>query len=117
MFEITGPLQSLLKLRNISIFMILQESKTNLEKLPTIKLPSRLTGLKEIPVQSFLREMRAYKKINFENKQTSTFATTIDVVVPIIVFIVTVACIIKRFSHLNCNRLANLHDHMITCCW
>lgn len=30
-------------------------------------------------------------------------------------FIVTVACIIKRFSHLNCKRLANLHDHVITC--
>ena len=66
-------------------------------------------------MQGFLREMHAYKKINFENKQTWTFATTIVVVISIIVFIVTVACIIKRFSHLNCKRLTNLHDHVITC--
>ena len=45
------------------------------------------------------------KKINFANKQTWTFAVTIVVVVSIIVFLVTVACIIKRFSHLNCKRL------------
>ena len=115
MFERSDPLQSLLKLRNISQFTIWQESKANFEKLPTIKLPSRLTDLKEIPMQGFLREMHAYKKINFENKQTWTFATTVVVVVSIIVFIVTVACIIKRFSHINCKRLANLHDHVITC--
>ena len=30
-------------------------------------------------------------------------------------FKVTVTCIIKRFSHLNGKRLANLHDHMISC--
>ena len=66
-------------------------------------------------MQGFLHEMRTYKKINFENKQTRTFATIIVVVVSIIVFIVTVACIIKPFSHFNCKRLANLHDHVITC--
>ena len=32
-------------------------------------------------MQGFLREMHAYTKINFENKQTWTFATTIVVVV------------------------------------
>ena len=72
MFERSDLLQSLLKLQNISQLTIWQESKANFEKLPAIKLPSRLTDLEYIPMQGFLREMHAYKKINFENKQTWT---------------------------------------------
>lgn len=113
-FERSDPLQSLLKLRNISHFEIWRESKTNFEKLSPIKLPPRLTELKEIPMQGFLREMHAYKKINVKDNSTWTFATTMIVIVIIIVVTVTVICIIKRFSHLKCKRLANLHDREIT---
>ena len=66
-------------------------------------------------MHDFLREMSAYKKINFENKQTWTFTTTITVVLSMILFIVTVACIFKQFSYFSCKKLANLHGHVITC--
>ena len=102
MFDRSDPLQCLLKLRNISYFTMWQESKTNFEKLPTIKLPSRLKDLKKTPMHGFLREMHAYKKIHFENEETWTFSTTVVVVVSIIMCIVAVVCISKRFSHLNC---------------
>lgn len=117
MFERSDPLQSLLKLHNISQFAIWQNSKREFENLSPIKLPSHLTGLKEIPIEGFLREMRAYKKVNIEKKQTWTFTTIIIVTVSVITFIVAIVCIVMRkcnFSHLICKRLANVHEHEIT---
>ena len=62
MFEWSDPSKSLLKLRNISQFTIWQDSKANFEKLPTIKLPSRLTDLNEIPSKAFYAKRTLIKR-------------------------------------------------------
>ena len=111
-FDIADPMQSLLKLHNISELVIWREFKTHFENLSTIILPSHLNDLKEIPLQSFIHEMRAYKNIKVHDKQTGTFVITIIVIVSIIAFIITVVCIIKKFSLINfCKKVANLHEH------
>ena len=62
-FERSDPLQVLLKLHNISQFSIWNDSKAEFEKLRPISLPSHLSGLKEIPMQSFLHETRAKERL------------------------------------------------------
>ena len=47
-------MKELLKLHNISHFSIWNDSKTDFVKFKSLKLPSHLLGLKEIPMQSFL---------------------------------------------------------------
>ena len=54
--------------------------------------------------------MRAYKRINVDNKNNWTFVNTIIVFVSIIAVIITVVFIIKKFSLTNCKRVANLHE-------
>lgn len=91
-FEMSDPLQVLLKLHNMSQFSIWNSSKTEFTKLKSIGMPSHLTGLKEIPMQSFLRESRTYKTVNFDDTKTETnwaFVMMI-IVVSILVVIVVV---------------------------
>ena len=76
----SDPLQSLLKLHNTSHFFIWNNSKTEFAKLEHISLPSHLSGLKEIPMQNFLRETRAYKTINFDDDESSNNWTLVAVI-------------------------------------
>lgn len=110
------PLQSLLKLHNTSQFSIWNNSKTEFAKLKHISLPSHLLGLKEIPMQSFLRETRAYKTINFDDDESSNNWTLVAVILvaSVLVIIVIVWLVVrKRKCYLNQiigKRLANVHD-------
>ena len=112
----SDPLQSLLKLHNTSHFFIWNNSKTEFAKLKHISLPSHLSGLKEIPMQNFLRETRAYKTINFDDDESSNNWTLVAVILVASGFaiIVIVWLIVrKRKCYLNQiigKRLANVHD-------
>ena len=55
-FERSDPLQALLKIHNITNISIWNDSKTDFVKLKSLKLPSHLLDLKEIPMQNFLLE-------------------------------------------------------------
>ena len=49
-------------------------------KFKSLNLPSHLLGLKEIPMQSFLRETGLYKSINFDNDKGKTNWTLVTVI-------------------------------------
>ena len=116
-FERSDPLQALLKLHNITNFSIWNDSKTNFVKLKSLKLPSHLLDLKEIPMQNFLRETGIYKSINVDDVKSSTNWTVV-----VIISIASVLCIIiivwfmlRKFKCSQMNRIigkrwANNHD-------
>ena len=112
----SDPLQSLLKLHNTSHFFIWNNSKTEFAKLKHISLPSHLSGLKEIPMQNFLRETRAYKTINFDDDESSNNWTLVAVILVASGFAIIVIIwliVRKRKCYLNQiigKRLANVHD-------
>ncbi|MEW8561899.1 MAG: hypothetical protein AB2541_07330 [Candidatus Thiodiazotropha sp.] len=115
-FEMSDPLQALLKLHNISQFSIWNDSKTECEKLETVKMPSHLTGLKKIPMQSFLRETRAYKTINLEHNKTENSWTTVTavIIVSVIIILIIVWLIVRKskcyFGQIIGKQFANVHD-------
>lgn len=53
-------------------------------------MPAHLTGLKEIPMQSFLRETRAYEQINVDDKNTENNWTFVAVIIAASVLIIIV---------------------------
>ena len=115
-FERSDPLQVLLKLHNISQFSIWNDSKAEFEKFRPINLPSHLSGLKEIPMQSFLRETRAYKTVNIDDNQNNnswTFVAIIIVVSALAVIVIVWLMVRKRNCYLTQiigKRRANMHD-------
>ena len=115
-FERSDPLQVLLKLHNISQFSIWNDSKAEFEKFRLISLPSHLSGLKEIPMQSFLRETRAYKTVNVDDNQNDnswTFVAIIIVVSALAVIVIVWLMVRKRNCYLTQiigKRRANMHD-------
>ena len=116
-FERSDPLQALLKLHNITNFSIWNDSKTDFVKLKSLKLPSHLLDLKEIPMQNFLRETGIYKSVKVDNVKSSTNWTVVA-----IISIASVLCIIiifwfmlRKFKCIQMNRIigkrwANNHD-------
>ena len=78
-FERSDPLQALLKLHYITNFSIWNDSKTNFVKLKSLKLPSHLLDLKEIPMQNFLRETGIYKSVKVDNVKSSTNWTVVAI--------------------------------------
>lgn len=115
-FERSDPLRALLKLRNISHFSIWSDSKTEFSKLKSINMPAHLTGLKEIPMQSFLRETRAYKTIDFDDENSGSYWTFVAIIIVVSVLIIIVIgwyIARKRKYHVSKiigKRLANVHD-------
>lgn len=115
-FERTEPLKGLLKLHNISQFVIWNVSKTEFEKLKPVNIPSHLKGLKEIPMQTFLRETRAYKTIQVDdNKNNSHWAYAIVVAAALSFIIISIICLVTRkstcnFSQIIGKRRANVYD-------
>ena len=115
-FERSDPLQVLLKLHNISQFSIWNYSKAEFEKFRPISLPSHLSGLKEIPMQSFLREARAYKTVNVNDNQNNSSWTFVAIIIVASAFAVIVIVWLIAWKH-NCyltqiigKRQANMHD-------
>lgn len=79
-FEGSDPLQALLKLHNITIFSIWNDSKTDFVKLKSMKLPSHLLDLKEILMRNFLRETGIYKSVNVEDVKSSKNWTIVAII-------------------------------------
>ena len=115
-FERSDPLQVLLKLHNISQFSIWNDSKAEFEKFRPISLPSHLSRLKEIPMQSFLRETRSYKTVNVDDNQNNnswTFVAIIIVVSTLAVIVIVWLMTRKRNCYLTQiigKRQSNMHD-------
>ena len=115
-FERSDPLQVLLKLHNISQFSIWNDSKAEFDKFRPISLPSHLSAFKEIPMQSFLRETRAYKTFNVDNNQNNTSCTFVAIIIFASALAVTVIVWLiagKRICYLTQiigKRQANIND-------
>ena len=79
-------------------------------------MPSHLSGLKEIPVRSFLRETRAYKTVNIDDNQNNnswTFVAIIIVVSALAVILIVWLMTRKGNCYLTQiigKRQANMHD-------
>ena len=116
-FERSDPLQALLKLHNITNFSIWNDSKTDFVKLKSIKLPSHLLDLKEIPMQNFLRETGIYKSVNVDNVKSSTNWTVVAIIsiASVLCIIIIVWFMLRKFKCSQMNRIigkrwANNHD-------
>ena len=116
-FERLDPLQALLKLHNITNFSIWNDSKTNFGKLKSLKLPSHLLDLKEIPMQNFLRETGIYKSVNVDNVKSSTNWTIVAIIsiASVLCIIIIVWFMLRKFKCIQMNRIigkrwANNHD-------
>ena len=87
-FQMSDPLYSLLKIQNISLFHIWNNSKTEFTELMSLNLPSYLMGLKEIPMQNFIHGMKTYKAVNVnDNTKTSWLLIIIILIVSVIIVI------------------------------
>ena len=116
-FERSDPLQALLKFHNITNFSIWNDSKTDFVKLKSIKLPSHLLDLKEIPMQNFLRETGIYKSVNVDNVKSSTNWTVVAIIsiASVLCIIIIVWFMLRKFKCIQMNRIigkrwANNHD-------
>ena len=116
-FERSDPLQALLKLHNITNFSIWNDSKTDFVKLKSLKLPSHLLDLKEIPMQNFLRETGIYKSVNVDNVKSSTNWTVVAIIsiASVLCIIIIVWFMLRKFKCSQMNRIigkrwANNHD-------
>ena len=116
-FERSDPLQALLKLHNITNFSIWNDSKTNFVKLKSLKLPSHLLDLKEIPMQNFLRESGIYKSVNADNVKSSTNWTVVAIIsiASVLCIIIIVWFMLRKFKCIQMNRIigkrwADNHD-------
>ena len=90
-FEWSDPLQALLNLNNILKLLIWNTSKAEFKKFKPLSLPSHLSGLKEIPMQNFLRETHAYKTINIDDSQNNhnwTFVTVSIIVSTMFILVI-----------------------------
>ena len=69
-------------------------------------MPAHLTGLKEIPMQSFLRETRAYKTINFDDENTENKWTFVAVIITASVLsIIVIVWYIARKCKYNISQI------------
>ena len=116
-FERSDPLQALLKLHNITNFSIWNDSKTDFVKLKSLKLPSHLLDLKEIPMQNFLRETGIYKSVNVDNVKSSTNWPVVAIIsiASVLCIIIIVWFMLRKFKCSQMNRIigkrwANNHD-------
>ena len=116
-FERSDPLQALLKLHNITNFSIWNDSKTDFVKLKSLKLPSHLLDLKEIPMQNFLRETGIYKSVNVDDVKSSTNWTVVAIIsiASVLCIIIIVWFMLRKFKCSQMNRIigkrwANNHD-------
>ena len=79
-FERSDPLQILLRMRNLSQFSMLNNSKVDLIKLEKLELPSHLSGLKQVPLQSLFHETRAFESVDFDYSRNNFNWTIVTVI-------------------------------------
>ena len=108
-------MQSLLTLFNITQFEFWNKTKNEIAELDAVKIPNFLKNLKEIPLQSFLAEVRNYQTLSREISRTKSWLSPMCVVIIIVVISFVALVIIKRkyFAKRKSNSkpLANVHDH------
>ena len=80
-FERSHTLQALLKLHNISQLTIWNDSKAELKKFSPISLSPHLSGLQEIPMQSFLSETKAYNTVHVNDDRNNTNKTFVAIII------------------------------------
>ena len=87
-FERSDSLKSLLKLHNVTHFIIGQQfsNKFNLSK---VEIPPRLLHLKEIPSQTFMHEIQHLRKVNTHKASYWTFAN-VTIIVLVLRIVVTI---------------------------
>ena len=97
-FQRSDPLHALFKLHNVSQFVIWNDSKTEIEKSKSIGLPSHLIGMREIPMQSFLRETKAYKMVDVDIKPHSSSWTisAVSLAASIIVIFIIICWVLRK---------------------
>ena len=113
-FERIDPLQALLKLHNVSKFCIRNNTDLQSFKAEKINIPSHLIGLKEVPLNHFLKETRHYNVLSLnsgERKNNWTFIIIIPVSLNFFVILI-IWLIMRKGTYLNQiigRRLANGH--------
>ena len=105
-FQRSDPLHALLKIHNITQFTIWNDTKTQIKEFKALKLPSHLVGMKEIPMQSFLRETKAYKSVSVVNTRNNSNWTLVAVsIVASILFLVIIVWLVIRKSKSFYNQI------------
>ena len=99
--KMSDPMYSLLKIRNISNFHIWNYSKTDFTNLKSLRLPSSLQGLKEIPMQSFIHGIKSYKAINVKNDDEISWSLLVIILMASSVSVITLICMIRHRSKLH----------------
>lgn len=117
-FNRSDSLQSLLKLRNISHFIIGRTMQENFSNLTTLEIPSHLSNLKEIPLQTFVHEVTRLRKVNSETKSFWKFTNIAIILLFVMSGCAIVLFILKskyRSSHSFClRRKVNEHETELT---
>ena len=114
-FERSDPLQILLRMRNLSQFSLLNNSKVDLIRLEKLELPSHLSGLKQIPLQSLFHETRAFESVDFDYSRNNFNWTIVTVIlIASVCFISLIVWLqrykVKCFNQIVGKRLTNDHD-------
>ena len=112
-FERSDPLKSLLKLRNISQFVMWETP--HMTKLKRMKIPSHLIGLKEIPVECFVRGANNYEAVIIDNKNDKIWKVTLFIIITVIILLIIIIICLrirgrKCLRQIICKKWANVHD-------
>ena len=94
-FEKSDALKSLLKLRKMTQFDIGQKFKNNFENVSKIDIPLHILQLKEIPMQTFIRETRHLPTVNIKRKTFWTFTNVVLIILFATIGVIIVMYIIK----------------------
>ena len=88
----------------------------HMTKLKRMKIPSRLTGLKEIPIESFVRSANNYEAVIVDNKDNKIWKIALFIIIVVIVLLIFII-ICLRIRGQKCLRQiigkkwANVHDY------
>ena len=122
-FERSDPLQALLNLRNISQFVMWETP--HMTKLKRMKIPSRLTGLKEIPIERFVRGTNNYEAVIVDNKDDKVWKVTLFIIIAVILLLILIIICLRirgrnYLRQIIGKKWANVHDckcETINCAW
>ena len=97
-FERSDPLQILLRMRNLSQFSLLNNSKVDLIKLEKLVLPSHLSGLKQIPLQSLFHETRAFESVDVDYSRNNFNCTIFTIILIASVCFISIIVWLQRYK-------------------
>ena len=117
-FEMSDVLKSLLRLHNISHYILRQQVQNKLKDVGKLEIPSHLLNLKEIPMQTFVHGIHHLRKVHTETTSFWTFAN-ITIIAFIVIIVTAIVLLIFKLkylpSHSFCLReKVNEHNTKIT---